>query len=133
MTPDKRAMNHMDPETKMVHVRLEAWADWVRTELPREFPSITVLGRVIEQGALGAAQGTAAPINMPEAVAITEKAVLRLGQIDQKVIRAYYFNWAPVEMLARRVHMRRREFENVLRRARWRVSGYINALEDVTH
>ena len=47
MKIDRRAMNHMDPDTKIVHIRLESGAHWVKTELPRESPAITVLGDVI--------------------------------------------------------------------------------------
>jgi DNA-directed RNA polymerase specialized sigma24 family protein len=66
---------------------------------------------------------------MPEAVEITEQAVNRLGDIDRKVIKAYYLEWAPIEMLARKCRMREREFKNVLTRARFRCKVYVESLE----
>jgi hypothetical protein len=131
MSIDKRVMNNMDPDTKAVHLRLEAWGAWSRNSQPREYPAATVLARVIEQGPMGAAHSGQRLVDlMPQEVARTERAVLRLGQIDRKVVMAYYLDWAPVEMLAPRCRMRKREFENVLKRARWRISGFIAGMEE---
>lgn len=127
--PDRRAMNKMDPETKVIHVRLEVWARWAKSnpEL-RAFPESTLLGKVVEFGIAGAAQGSA-PVTMSDAVQITERAVNKLGEIDRKVIIAYYMKWQPIESLARTCRMREREFQNVLRRARFRVRCYVEAME----
>ena len=43
--------------------------------------------------------------------------------------RAASGEWAPPEAMARALHMRLRMFHNVLKRARWRVSGYLAAIE----
>lgn len=127
--PDRRAMNKMDPETKVIHVRLEVWARWAKAnpEL-RAFPESTLLGKVVEFGIAGAAQG-GAPVTMSDAVQITERAVNKLGEIDRKVIISYYMKWQPIESLARMCRMRTREFQNVLRRARFRVRCYVEAME----
>jgi DNA-directed RNA polymerase specialized sigma24 family protein len=121
----------MDGETKLIHLRLEAWGEWSKSnpEL-RAFPEATLLHRVAECGPQGASQGSRPPVTMPEAVEVTELAINRLGEIDRKVVKAYYLDWAPVELLARRCHMRIKEFENVLKRARWRVGGYVSGYEE---
>lgn len=126
---DKRVMNHMDPETKAVHLRLEAWAEWSKDAEVRPFPSITLLGRVIEQGISGAGQQGRPPVSMPDPIARVDAAVGRLGDIDKRAIMIYYRRWEPIEVMARRMKMRPRQFQNVLRRARWRLQGYLAALE----
>lgn len=116
----------------MIHLRLEAWGEWSKNnpEL-REYPEISLMGKIEDYGPDGAvASGSHPSVSMPEPVEITERAVMRLGEIDRKVIKAYYLGWAPVELLARRCHMRVKEFENVLKRARWRVSGYVAGYEE---
>lgn len=128
-TPDRRVMNSMDPETKLVHIRLEAWGRWCKSnpEL-RAFPEESWLHKWAKYGTDGATQ-SGPPVVMPEAVEITERAVNKLGEIDRKVVKAYYLGWAPLEELARKVRMRPREFQNVLRRARFRVRCYVEAME----
>lgn len=125
---DKRTMNHMDPETKSVHLRLEVWGRWAHEEV-RAWPRITLLGRVIEQGVSGAGQQGRPPVSMPDEIARTDAAVARLGEIDRKVIRAYYLREVSKEDAARQVRMRVRQFQNVLRRARWRIGGFLAASE----
>lgn len=126
---DSRCMNHMDPETKLVHARLEAWGRWSRDAEVRPFPRVTLLGRVIEQGASGASQAGRPPIDMPDDIARVDAAVARLGAIDKRVVQTYYLRWEPIEVMARRNKMRVRQFQNVLRRARWRIGGYLAATE----
>lgn len=127
---DRRAMNHMDPETRDVHARLEHWADWVRDHPLQAFPPRTMLGRVIEEGLHGAGASGAPPSpEFPPAVALVERAVLALCVIDQRVIRQYYLAWGTAEAHARACRMSVRQFRNVLKRARWRLSGYLAARE----
>ena len=127
---DRRAMNHMDAETKLVHIRLEAWGNWNKGAEMKPYPEITLLGRVIEQGISGAAQGARPCISMPEQVQVTEMAVLRCPAVDQQVLREYYIKYAPVEIMARHCRMRIKQFQNVLKRARWRVGGYVVGYEE---
>lgn len=119
--------NRMDPDTKLVHVRLEEWGRWAKDSEIRAWPAITLLGRVIEQGGVAAGQSGKPPVSMPEGVAIVDAAVSRLGAIDRGVIQTYYLRWEPIESMAKRHHMRIRQFQNVLRRARWRILGYLDA------
>ncbi len=126
---DKRVMNHMDAETKLVHIRLEAWGRWNRGGMPREWPEVSMMGRIAEYGPNGASQQSAPPVSMSDDMARLDAAVTRLGDIDKRAIRSYYFHDDAVETLARRMKMRPRQFQNVLRRARWRLAAFLSALE----
>lgn len=126
-TRDKRCVNHMDPETKIVHGRLEAWGAWAKDAELRAWPVRTLLGRMIDHQAIGAAQSRP-PISMPDEVAKTDAAVCRLNPIDKKAVQLYYLKWQPIEGHARAMHMRVRQYQNVLRRARWRLALYLNLL-----
>lgn len=121
---DPRAMNRMDPETKIAHARLEEWGRWAKDAEARAWPSVTLLARVMEQGTSAAGQSGKPPIAMPDHVAAVDAAVCRLGDVDRKAIRLYYLRWEPAEVLARRMErgMRARQFLNVVSRARWRIS-----------
>lgn len=125
---DPRYLNHMDPDTKRVHVRLEEWGKWARDTEVRPWPRRTLLGRIMDQGASGAGQSQA-PISIPNTVAAVDAAVARLGAIDRSVVQTYYLRWEPPEVMARRLSMRVRQFQSVLRRARWRIGGYLDAVE----
>jgi hypothetical protein len=125
---DLRRVNHMDPETRIVHARLEAWGAWAKDAEVRAWPSITLLGRMIDQQACGAAQSGRPPISMPDEVAKTDAAVCKLNAIDKQAVQLYYIKWAPIEVHARKMQMRPRQFQNVLRRARWRLSLFLNLI-----
>jgi DNA-directed RNA polymerase specialized sigma24 family protein len=127
-TRDNRVMNHMDPDTKAVHARLEAWGAWARDGEIRAWPVATMLARVIEQGTAGAAQGGRPPVAMPDEIAAVDAAVCTLGDIDKQAVRLYYIKWAPIEVHARKLGMRERQFRNVMRRARWRLAARLNLL-----
>lgn len=127
-TRDKRVTNHMDPETVAVHSRLEAWGAWARDAEIRAWPAVTLLGRMIDQQAAGAAQQGRPPIAMPEEIAVVDAAVCTLGDVDKQAVRLYYIKWAPVEAHARKLGMRPRQFQNVLRRARWRLAARLGLL-----
>jgi len=127
---EKRAMNSMDAETKIAHLRLEAWGNWSKSnpEL-RPYPVATLLYRVAQQGVSGAAQ-SGAPISMPEAIRVTEIAVLSLPAVDRSVVSAYYLQWAPMEALANRLRMSEGRFKQTLNRARLQVLAYTQGFED---
>jgi DNA-directed RNA polymerase specialized sigma24 family protein len=127
-TRDKRVLNHMDPDTKAVHARLESWGAWARDGEIRAWPVATMLARVIEQGTAGAAQGGRPPVAMPDEIAAVDAAVCTLTSIDKQAINLYYIKWAPIESHARKMHMRPRQFQNVLRRARWRLAARLKLL-----
>ena len=127
-TRDKRRVNHMDPETRIVHAKLEAWGAWAKDSEIRAYPSANYLARWIEQGIHGAAQEGKPPISMPDEIAAVDAAVCKLNVIDKQAIQLYYIKWAPVEIHARKLRMRPRQFQNVLRRARWRLALFLNLI-----
>lgn len=118
-----RAMSHMAPEVKIVHARLEAWGKWAH-EVLRPWPERTWLGKLCD-GELGRSENRA-PVTMPDHVAAVDAAVSSLGEIDRQVIKAYYCHSDPIELMARRCRMREAQFKNVLKRARWRLIGYLD-------
>jgi len=129
---DRRAMNHMDPDTKVVHARLEEWARWAKDAGIMGYPTQSLTEKAAKYGKLGIPQESLnkPEPTMPEHVAAVDAAICRLGEIDRKAVRLYYLNWEPVETLARRMHvngMRVLQFQRVLRRARWRIMGYLDA------
>lgn len=124
-TRDKRRVNHMDPETKVVHSRLEAWGAWAKDSEIRTWPAVTLLGRMIDQQATGAAQSNRPPVAMPDEIAAIDAAVCKLNAIDKRAVQLYYIKWQPIENLARMMHMRPRQYQNVLRRARWRLGLFL--------
>lgn len=125
---DKRTMNNMDPETKAVHIRLERWGSETRGGL-NGYPSVTLLGRLIEQGPMGAGQQGRPPVELSESSAHVDSCVGKLCQIDQRALRYYYQRQIPREVLAKLMSMRVRQAQNVLRRARWRVQAHLAAME----
>lgn len=129
----RRAMNHMDPDTKLVHARLEEWARWAKDAGIQGYPRQSVFVKAATYNATGIPQESMhkpEPM-MPDHVARVDAAICRLGEIDRKAIRLYYLSWDVAENLARRMDrtMRWRQFLNVVRRARWRVAGYLDAVE----
>lgn len=118
-----RAMSHMAPDIKAAHARLEAWGKWAHETL-RPWPERTVLGKLCD-GELGRTENRA-PVSMPDHIAVIDAAVSSLGAIDRQVIKAYYCYADPVELMARRCKMRVPQFKNVLKRARWRIVGYLD-------
>jgi len=121
----------MDPETKAIHIRLEAWGNETRDGL-QPYPSTTVLGRVIEQGIDGALQAGKAHETISEAASEIDGCVAKCCQIDQRVLRFYYQRWLSCYELAKIMKMRERQAQNVLRRARWRVAAHLAAIRICT-
>lgn len=127
---DRRSMNHMDPDTKAVHARLEEWAGWAKDIGIAGYPRQSLTEKAAMYGKLGIPQE---PMHkpepmMPDHVALIDAAVSRLGDIDRRVVKTYYLKWEPVSVMARHMSMRERQFQTVLRRARWRICGYLDAV-----
>lgn len=118
----RRTMNHMDSDTKVIHARLEAWGRWARDTGVRAWPERTILDRLAKEGITAGVKGTKPPIAMPDDIAAVDGAVAKLCEIDKKAVQVYYIRWEAIEASARRCNMRVRQFQNVLRRARWRVN-----------
>jgi DNA-directed RNA polymerase specialized sigma24 family protein len=129
---DGRVMNHMDPQTKAVHIRLEAWGSWAKGSEVRAWPSSTLLGRIIEQGAQGAGQAGRPPTDMPDSIARIDAAVAKLPAPEKAVVLTYYVGaWMAPEVIARKHRISTKQLKMMLRRARWRVSGYLSAVENL--
>lgn len=122
---DARTMNHMDPDTRRVHLRLEKWGSATRDSALVSWPKVTMLGRLIEQGPMGAGQAGRPPVSLSEEDAATDVAVSRLGDIDRQAIKEYYQGWMTIDILAKTMRIRVRQAQNILRRARWRLSGML--------
>jgi hypothetical protein len=129
----RKSMNHMDPDTKEVHLRLEEWAKWARDIGIAGYPRQSLTEKAATYGRLGIPQE---PLHkpelvMPDRVARVDAAICSLGAVDQKAIRLYYLSWAPADVLARKMDrsMRWRQYLNVVRRARWRIAAYLAAIE----
>jgi hypothetical protein len=125
---DGRTMNNMDPETRAVHLRLERWGKVTRAGIDNGWPPSTMLGRMIDQGPMGAAQTGRPPTALSEDDQRTDAAVAKLCEIDRRAITMYYQRWISIEVLAKGLHMRVRQAQNVLRRARWRVGAHLDAM-----
>jgi len=122
-----RSANHMAPEIKAVHYRLIAWGKWAHERM-EPWPERTWLGKLVDGETVRTHNRP--PVSMPDDIAVVDAAVGRLGAIDRKAIEAcYHYRDDPVEAMARRAKMRVRQFQNVLKRARWRICGYIDARE----
>lgn len=123
---DNRIRSRMDRETQWVHDQLEAWGKWVRSNELHPWPTTTLLGRIIEQGANGAAQGGKPP-EMPRDIEVVEIGILRLPARDREVCIAYYTLWQPPEAIARKVRMSVRQMQSSLYRSRVRIGAYIDS------
>jgi hypothetical protein len=126
---DPRSMNHMDPDTKLVHARLEEWAKWAKDPGIAGYPHQSLTEKAATYGKLGIPQEPLHKMEpmMPDHVAVIDAAICKLGDIDRRVVRSYYLKWEPVTVMARHHHMRVLQFQRVLRRARWRIMGFLDA------
>ncbi len=118
---DPRAVNRMDPETRVIHRRLEAWARWSRDAEARGFSAGTAISRMMEMGINGAG-AECPPVEMPEAIAEIDEAVSALPKPELKAIRRYYLRWEPTEVSAAALRIEVRELQRLLQLARKRIS-----------
>jgi DNA-directed RNA polymerase specialized sigma24 family protein len=84
---------------------LERWGLWAKTSLPGDWPRQTVLAKLIEFGAFGAASqaGTIAAVERDELCERIERWVTSRDVRDRTLI-VYQFAWhEPDEALARRL------------------------------
>ena len=128
---DPRAMNHMDPDTREIHARLEEWAKHCKQAFARLGYSTS---SYYEKWALlGIAPNPGMEPTLPERPAHVDRAVRQLGDIDRSVIWRYYMQWRPGDALWKELHGidSKRRFECVLKRARFRVEGYLIAIENI--
>lgn len=127
---DPRSMNHMDADTKLVHCRLEEWAGYVKRWAGAQgYPSESYYHK---WALLKIAPNPGHEAELPERPAQVDFAVSRLGAIDKSVILRYYLHWRPVDIWKQLSGIpSHHKFNIVLKRARWRVDGFLNAIEKV--
>ena len=126
---DNRAANSMDSQTLEAHTQLEQHAKWAQ-ENYSGWSSTTLMGRFEEQGDAIFSRTDGAPLSIPPDIALTDKALCKLGEVDLRVIKTYYNYWEPVEVIWRRARMKsKHEFQKVLRRARFRFRLHRASLE----
>ena len=114
----------MDADVAYADCRLDAWASWVKGGMA-SWPSLTLLGRIIEQGANGAAQVGSSVLGMPDEVLVTDKAVARLDGILRPVVFVYYLTYADSAEKAKRLGVSRATFWRRVERAQKQVGRYL--------
>lgn len=118
----------MRDESKEAHIALEAWARWANTALQGlGFSSTNIIARLIEMGAMGAAQQARgpAPMEIDQTCEIVDRAVMRLDEIEREVIcRTYLLNDA-APATAEKCRLTYGYYREVLGKARQRIGDYI--------
>lgn len=117
-----------------VNAALERWAHWVRNSLAGSgWPEKTLLARVIEYGALGAAQArqgslviVGTTVEYDELCGWVECAVMRLAREEREAISRSYLGWEPPEVSAKELGVSRGTFDSRLSRARRSVKDYLD-------
>lgn len=117
---DARAANRLDPETLIVHRRLEAWARWSRETSMVGGSGTSPIARMMEFGINGAG-ASSAPVEMPDSISEIESAVGTIPKQEERAIRRYYLHWEPVEVSAGAMRVTVRELQRLLQKARWRI------------
>jgi len=130
MTLDGRHRPQLRGELAEVDAALEAWARWAKTALAGlSWPSLTIIARVIEFGAMGAAARGASPVHpleVDELCELVERAVMRLTTIERRVIVHQYLHWQPIDVSARHCDMTAGRFRVILHRARRSIGDYLD-------
>lgn len=121
---DPRAMNHMDPETKLIHADLEVWGKETRDRAENGLPAVTILGRLIDQGPMGAGQTGRPTSDLSPRSALIDACVARLWGIGKRCIKRYYQSWEPMEVMARKEGISVSQMKDVLRRSRWLINSW---------
>jgi predicted DNA-binding protein (UPF0251 family) len=112
---------------------LEAWARWARSALAGlSWPAVTLIGRVMDFGVTVTASrgGSAHPVEVDELCELVERAIMRLREVERRVVVMHYLNWQPMETAARRCHMSSGRFRTLLHRARRSVADYLNGARE---
>lgn len=115
----------MDAGVAYADCRLDAWASWVKGGMP-SLPGTTLLGRIIEQGANGAAQVGQSVDGMPDDILATDRAVAKLDVFERRVIKVYYLTYADSEIKAAQCGCSRATFWRRLPRAQKRIYEYLH-------
>ena len=121
---DPRAMNRMDPETKLIHAELVIWGRETRDRFLHGWPVCTVIGRLIEQGPNGAGQSASAPTVISPRSQVIEACWCRLWGKGKTAIDLYYHTTDAPEAIARQMGIRMTQLKQVLQRSRYLIATW---------
>lgn len=98
---DGRTTNRMRADTRIVHTRLQDWADWMAMPAPVPTPPVATI----------------------------ERAITRLPIMDRRVIETFYLHRGPLPRMCDALSMTPGQFCTILGNARDRITSYLSALE----
>lgn len=125
---DPRALNSMTEQTRIGHAYLTRWAQMVKKDNPQPWPSITVLGKVIEQGGhYGSVTGTRPATDLPDDLAAVDSLVSHMRGDMRIAVLAYYGKWDTLQNVSRGLHWRPEKLSFQLRMAREVVAVAVTA------
>ena len=115
----RTGLRGVSPDRRYIYERMFAWGAWARVhDFGVGWQKLTILGRLIEQGANGAGQKGAPPSTfIPEPIAEVEAAVGKLNAVRRVVICVrfvYSGENDSREMLARKAGMTDRKWKDEL-------------------
>lgn len=115
---DARGLNAMNEQTRIGHAYLTRWAQAVKKDNPQPWPSITLLGRVIEEGPHGAPSGMRPVGTLSEDMAAVDALVAQMRGDVRVAVLAYYGKWDTVENVANGLNWSQEHLSRALRIAR---------------
>lgn len=124
-----RCMSNMDTDLQPVHARLDEWANQAKGAFRQlGYPAESYYHK---WALLGIAPNPGHMPAMTERAANVDRAVRTLGELDKSVIWRYYMDFRPGDALWKGLHAieDRNHFNRILKRARYRVSGALAAIE----
>jgi DNA-directed RNA polymerase specialized sigma24 family protein len=115
-----------------VDAALEVWARVARDSFHGiGWPARTLLARVIEQGANGAAHSAGVSTSCwPELAEQVERAILRLGDIRRQVVVTHALYGQPAEVCARYCRMTIPRYRTLLAQCRRSIGDYLAGCSD---
>ena len=139
---EERLLKHLPPSLVGVdvHAALERWARWVHDSLAGiGWPEKTLLARMIEYGALGAAQGhhrsvviVGTMVAYDELCALVEAALMRLPDEEREAVAHTYLRRGSAEVHAKELGISRGTFDSRLSRGKRSVKDYLDGMRAAT-
>lgn len=117
-----------------VDAALEAWARWAKSAFSGlGWPSLSLIGRIVEFGLRGAAQTHGVKIlEVDSTCELVDRAIMRLDETERDVILQTYLSHDAAQVTARKCGLTYQYYRNVLSRARRRIGDYLDgARKDV--
>lgn len=122
----------MREESKEAHIALEAWARWANSVFQGlGYSSANIIARLIEMGAMGAAQQSRgpAPMEIDQTCEIVDRAVMRLDSTEREVICRTYLQNDAAMVTAQKCGLTYGYYREVLAKARQRVADYMSGVK----